>query len=81
MAAYPKQLYTTHEKTFELYRSLATRKSRHVFWQLLPLWRPIPLGPQPIPDAGSVFRVSVDDPLDFERLEINQSESLRLCPN
>src|SRR5882724_2595965 len=27
----------------EPYRSLVTRKSSRVFWQLLPAWRPIPL--------------------------------------
>ena len=53
----------------EPYRSLATRKSSHVFRQLLPPWRPIPLLARSLsPRRHRVFKLSVAGPLDFERL-------------
>ena len=45
----------------EPYRSLATRKSSHVSWQLLPAWRPIPLLARSLsPRRHRVFKFSVD---------------------
>ena len=59
----------------ELYRSLATRKSSHVFWQLLPAWRPIPLSARSLSlRRSSRFKFSIAGPLDFERLGHRDSE-------
>ena len=82
MAAYRKQLYTTREKTFRTVSLTCDSEVKGRFLGIAAALAAYPtIGPRPIPDASSVFRVSVDDALDFERLEINQSESLRLCPN
>jgi len=45
------------------------RKSSHVFRQLPPVWRPIPLLARSLsPVRTSHFQISVAGPLDFERL-------------
>jgi hypothetical protein len=62
----------------ELYRSLAARKSSHVFRQLLPAWRPIPLLARSLsPRRHRVFKFSVTGPLDSEHL--GHRDSTRGC--
>ena len=69
MAAYPKQLYTVHEKTFRTVSLTCDSEVKGRFLGIAAALAAYPtIGPQPIPDASSVFRVSVDDPLDFVHL-------------
>jgi hypothetical protein len=56
MAAYPKQLYTTHEKTFRTVSLTCDSKVNARFLAIAAALTAYPtIGPQPIPDTSSVF--------------------------